>query len=307
MAWLISRLDGQRPCSRCIRRGLADACRKVAHEGLIPSEVLRGGSNPGDINSTSQTNPFSSFVSPSLIPPSSSAPLDSSSSTLFNFNPEALNFGDPYGALEFSMLGHMSSGQTDTPPKGSPFSQYGSPFAYTIGTSTSSPSVHTRDSGYHSVSRSDHPSHPKQSARQQTFPELSLTYVNDSKIIFKDQGRPRTDIDELQHMPTDGNSLRPSVAVSASDYSLPPQELDFSDAGSLTDRHEDYTNYFTDQLLVTLEKGFEGYDPEEQVQAVSTIRNGLPKMLEEFGIRIAHQGDSQLDRDLMYVACKSSK
>jgi hypothetical protein len=97
------------------------------------------------------------------------------------------------------------------------------------------------------------------------------------------------------------------VAVSASDYSLPPQELDFSDAGSLTDRHEDYTNYFTDQLLVTLEKGFEGYDPEEQVQAVSTIRNGLPKMLEEFGIRIAHQGDSQLDRDLMYVACKSSK
>ncbi|KAL9005404.1 MAG: hypothetical protein Q9188_001798 [Gyalolechia gomerana] len=34
----------------------------------------------------------------------------------YNFDPSSFNFGNHYGALEFGMLGHMSSGAADTPP-----------------------------------------------------------------------------------------------------------------------------------------------------------------------------------------------
>ncbi|KAJ9634775.1 Transcriptional regulator of nonfermentable carbon utilization [Coniosporium tulheliwenetii] len=44
------------------------------------------------------------------------APLfDPSDPALFNFDISRLNFGNHYGALEFGMLGHMSSGAADTP------------------------------------------------------------------------------------------------------------------------------------------------------------------------------------------------
>jgi len=45
------------------------------------------------------------------------AMFDPSNPALFNFDLEGLNFGNHYGALEFGMLGHMSSGAAETPPK----------------------------------------------------------------------------------------------------------------------------------------------------------------------------------------------
>lgn len=41
--------------------------------------------------------------------------FDPSNPALFNFDLEGLNFGNHYGALEFGMLGHMSSGAVQTP------------------------------------------------------------------------------------------------------------------------------------------------------------------------------------------------
>ncbi|KAI5370635.1 putative zn(2)-C6 fungal-type DNA-binding domain-containing protein [Septoria linicola] len=41
--------------------------------------------------------------------------FDGNDSSLFNFNISDLNFGNHYGALEFGMLGHMSSGAVNTP------------------------------------------------------------------------------------------------------------------------------------------------------------------------------------------------
>ena len=41
--------------------------------------------------------------------------FDPSNPALFNFDLEGLNFGNHYGALEFGMLGHMSSGAAETP------------------------------------------------------------------------------------------------------------------------------------------------------------------------------------------------
>jgi hypothetical protein len=43
-------------------------------------------------------------------------PFDPSDPNIFNFNLEGLNFGSHYGAMEFGMLGHMSSGAAETPP-----------------------------------------------------------------------------------------------------------------------------------------------------------------------------------------------
>ncbi|KAI0449897.1 hypothetical protein F5B21DRAFT_28364 [Xylaria acuta] len=47
----------------------------------------------------------------------SAALFDPSNPAIFNFDLEGLNFGSHYGALEFSMLGHMSSGAAETPPR----------------------------------------------------------------------------------------------------------------------------------------------------------------------------------------------
>lgn len=53
----------------------------------------------------------------------SSALFDPSNPALFNFDLEGLNFGSHYGALEFGMLGHMSSGAAETPPREGSISQ----------------------------------------------------------------------------------------------------------------------------------------------------------------------------------------
>ncbi|KAH8684250.1 hypothetical protein BGZ60DRAFT_367110 [Tricladium varicosporioides] len=186
----------ERPCQRCIKRGLADACqdgvrKKAKYLHDAPAEALRPvlGPNYNQVNngrinngppttstSASDTSPgvggfFSQAdVSPSYpiytaqqnpMPPpiqtrlsynSQQSPMsptfqtplsrqstmqtvpvqqvsndvrgsfggalfDPSNPALFNFDLEGLNFGNHYGALEFGMLGHMSSGAAETPPK----------------------------------------------------------------------------------------------------------------------------------------------------------------------------------------------
>ena len=56
----------------------------------------------------SQANPLQS--------PFNSNPFDQNDPTQYNFDPASFNFGNHYGALEFGMLGHMSSGAAETPP-----------------------------------------------------------------------------------------------------------------------------------------------------------------------------------------------
>lgn len=60
--------------------------------------------------------------------------FDPSNPALYNFNLEGLNFGSQYGAMEFGMLNHMSSGAADTPPRDpSSFSQQGAGENFTAG------------------------------------------------------------------------------------------------------------------------------------------------------------------------------
>lgn len=65
--------------------------------------------------------------------------FDPNNPAFLNFNLESLNFGSQYGALEFGMLGHMSSGAGETPPQDPSLSQqengelYGPPALYTNG------------------------------------------------------------------------------------------------------------------------------------------------------------------------------
>ncbi|AEO58848.1 hypothetical protein MYCTH_2306512 [Thermothelomyces thermophilus ATCC 42464] len=181
----------ERPCQRCIKRGLMDSCqdgvrKKAKYLHDAPPEALRPvlgpnynpnptpsrqnghrnstvsnsetSSNQGTffsqstatqfpmfsasqtpIGSMSESLPFASQqspVSPSFqasgnqqisgmtVPQVSSPmanfgalPFDPSDPNIFNFNLEGLNFGSQYGAMEFGMLGHMSSGAAETPPQ----------------------------------------------------------------------------------------------------------------------------------------------------------------------------------------------
>ncbi|KAL2264795.1 hypothetical protein VTJ83DRAFT_7305 [Remersonia thermophila] len=69
---------------------------------------------------TSNNPPISGLTVPHVSSPIAtfgSLPFDPSDPNLFNFNIEGLNFGSQYGAMEFGMLGHMSSGAAETPPQ----------------------------------------------------------------------------------------------------------------------------------------------------------------------------------------------
>lgn len=56
--------------------------------------------------------------------------FDPSNPALFNFDLEGLNFGNQYGAMEFGMLGHMSSGAAETPPQDKAGSMSESTYSY---------------------------------------------------------------------------------------------------------------------------------------------------------------------------------
>jgi hypothetical protein len=192
----------ERPCQRCIKRGLADACqdgvrKKAKYLHDAPPEALRpvlgpnynpgsNGRTPGQVsNSTTSASDTSPGIG-NFFPPANNSPnysnlqyqqirhqqmpppladglnfinqqspispnfasnmshnsmqnmaapmapakvdvgeqtaftgalFDPSNPALFNFDLEGLNFGNHYGALEFGMLNHMSSGAAETPPQ----------------------------------------------------------------------------------------------------------------------------------------------------------------------------------------------
>ncbi|KAF6833579.1 C6 finger domain-containing protein [Colletotrichum plurivorum] len=179
----------ERPCVRCVKRGLADACqdgvrKKAKYLHDAPPEALRpvlgpnynpnapptrpngqrhhsgasdtastAGSTYFGQNSTTSFPVYSGQQTPVGIPeglpfqaqPSPISPsfpqpgnngrsmggmispqvatdpfntlFDPSNPAIFNFDLEGLNFGSQYGAMEFGMLGHMSSGAAETPPR----------------------------------------------------------------------------------------------------------------------------------------------------------------------------------------------
>ncbi|KAM0331605.1 hypothetical protein ACHAQA_003284 [Verticillium albo-atrum] len=183
----------ERPCQRCIKRGLADACqdgvrKKAKYLHDAPPEALRPVLGPNynptptptrpngqrqhsgasetastagstyfpqstpsttfPVYSGSQTpvglpegltfpqpsplspsfpqpatsqrpNPLGGMISPQISgdPLSFNTLFDPSNPAIFNFDLEGLNFGSQYGAMEFGMLGHMSSGAGETPPR----------------------------------------------------------------------------------------------------------------------------------------------------------------------------------------------
>jgi hypothetical protein len=193
--WAKQIIGDERPCQRCIKRGLADACqdgvrKKAKYLHDAPPEALRpvlGPTyNPNMVSKStnsrhhsnattasdgsafypqttnSQTYPIfagsqpqvsmpdsifgqASPVSPSfqqhnsqrsqpmgsmqITTPSSdmgnypNTLFDPSNPAIFNFDLEGLNFGSHYGAMEFGILGHMSSGAAETPPRDASISQ----------------------------------------------------------------------------------------------------------------------------------------------------------------------------------------
>ena len=238
----------ERPCQRCIKRGLQDAChdglrKKVKYlrdapgEALVPGVVQPPGSQyyrvpgyggdppvspqqyPGPAGSSLQRRPPSfdpypvharvplSFPEPPLetpiystqqspltgqfpptvhthdaamqsmagvlqqsrpMPPFPSA-FDPNDPNPYNFDPASYNFGNHYGALEFGMLGHMSSGAAETPPTDlTPQLTHGSDLSYTtpgpIPTPFSSSPVTTQQayvfSASHQQHQHPHPQHP---------------------------------------------------------------------------------------------------------------------------------------------------
>ncbi|KAK4229382.1 putative transcription factor [Podospora fimiseda] len=87
------------------------------------AEAMPFGSQQSPVSPTFQTSsnpPMSGIGAPPVTSPMTTnfagMPFDPSDPNIFNFNLEGLNFGSQYGALEFGMLGHMSSGAAETPP-----------------------------------------------------------------------------------------------------------------------------------------------------------------------------------------------
>ena len=147
-------LGDERPCQRCIKRGLQDACHdgvrkkaKYLHDAPIddrPPEfapqpsLSPAGSYPyphpqlsqpsvvtemlppdGTLNPISIESPGAALVEQAQQHAFSQAPMfDPSDPALFNFDIASLNFESHYGALEFGVLGQMSNGGGNTTTNG---------------------------------------------------------------------------------------------------------------------------------------------------------------------------------------------
>lgn len=96
------------------------------NNGMVPEYTTQAVETPNHYQATSsqQTSPTQELTSaldqtsPIGVAGNSSfdAPyFDPNDPSLFNFNISELNFGNHYGALEFGMLGHLSSGAVNTP------------------------------------------------------------------------------------------------------------------------------------------------------------------------------------------------
>lgn len=67
----------------------------------------------------------------------------------------------------------------------------------------------------------------------------------------------------------------------------------YSDAGSITDYEDVYANILQNELLQDL-------DPAEMIK----VEPLLSQLVEEFAIRIGHEGESQDNQNMMYIAHK---
>ncbi|KAK0629173.1 hypothetical protein B0T17DRAFT_589073 [Bombardia bombarda] len=83
---------------------------------VSPSFQTAGNPQMGGMSVPQVSSPMTTFTS---------ALFDPSNPAIYNFNLEGINFGSQYGAMEFSMLGQMSSGVDETPPRDPSLSQQG--------------------------------------------------------------------------------------------------------------------------------------------------------------------------------------
>ena len=77
--------------------------QSATSQQISPAHEMSGGVDSASTLGTINTTSFDSNL------------FDATDPALFNFNLSDLNFGNHYGALEFGMLGHMSSGAVDGP------------------------------------------------------------------------------------------------------------------------------------------------------------------------------------------------
>ncbi|KAL9615255.1 MAG: hypothetical protein Q9167_000349 [Letrouitia subvulpina] len=99
-------------------------------DNIMTSQSYRSQHSPIASQFTSgpnhQASPMQSMVSalqqdpqstPAVMQPTFGGNVfDVNDAMQYNFDPASFNFGNHYGALEFGMLGHMSSGAAETPP-----------------------------------------------------------------------------------------------------------------------------------------------------------------------------------------------
>ncbi|KAI9718793.1 MAG: hypothetical protein M1812_003967 [Candelaria pacifica] len=84
---------------------------------ISPTLHSRMNQQPVQMQGLPVSMPQASMVQPAQGQNVYGGPLfDPNDPAMFNFDLASLNFGNHYGALEFGMLGHMSSGAAETPP-----------------------------------------------------------------------------------------------------------------------------------------------------------------------------------------------
>ncbi len=84
---------------------------------ISPNLHSRMNQQTAQMQSLPTSMPQVSMVQPTQGQSIYGGPLfDPNDPSMFNFDLASLNFGNHYGALEFGMLGHMSSGAAETPP-----------------------------------------------------------------------------------------------------------------------------------------------------------------------------------------------